>query len=136
MGDGPNHGCKYTGQWRAARREGEGTFTWADGSKYVGTWSSNLKEGHGELTLTSGDTYVGQFKQDKKHGRGRFCWGEGPWKGHEYDGEWNMDRMEGKGQYTTAKNSGTFYISDGNSASPSKGPQSMTPAGSMLPAGA
>ena len=49
---------------------------------------------------------------------------QGPWKGHEYDGEWNMDRMEGKGQYTTAKNSGSFFISDASRAgvSPSKGP--------------
>ena len=23
MGDGPNHGCRYVGQWRAGRREGE-----------------------------------------------------------------------------------------------------------------
>jgi len=42
----------------------------------------------------------------------------------QYDGEWNMDRMEGKGQYTTAKNSGTFFISNGTGSgvSPSKGP--------------
>jgi hypothetical protein len=30
--------------------------------------------------------------------RGKFFWGDGPWKGHEYDGEWNMDRMEGKAE--------------------------------------
>jgi len=47
---------------------------------------------------------------------------QGPWKGHEYDGEWNMDRMEGKGQYTTAKNSGSFYISNASGGTPSKGP--------------
>ena len=87
----------------------------------MGTWSSNLKEGSGVLTLANGDSYEGQFKQDKKHGRGKFCWGDGPWKGHEYDGEWNMDRMEGKGQYTTAKNSATFFISNGAGQSPSKG---------------
>ena len=72
----PNHGCKYVGQWRNGRREGEGTFTWTDGSKYVGMWSSNLKDGPGVLTLANGDTYDGQFKQDKKHGCGKFCWGE------------------------------------------------------------
>ena len=88
----------------------------------MGTGTAPSSLNFGCIGLVNGDTYDGQFKSDKKHERGKFSWGDGPWKGHEYDGEWNMDRMEGKGEYITAKNSGTFFISNGNGSTPSKGP--------------
>lgn len=47
--------------------EGEGCYTWADGSTYEGAWHAGLK-----------------------HGWGKYCWPNGAW----YQGEWRDGFME------------------------------------------
>ena len=45
---------------------GQGTFTWADGSKYVGEFKDGKRNGQGTFTLPNGDKLAGEWKDDKK----------------------------------------------------------------------
>jgi hypothetical protein len=40
----------YEGEWKAGKREGQGTLTWADGSYFVGKWK-NDKRNEGEMRM-------------------------------------------------------------------------------------
>jgi len=44
---------------------GQGTYTWSDGSKYVGEWKDNKKHGQGTYTNPDGIKYVGEFKDGR-----------------------------------------------------------------------
>ncbi|CAE7611247.1 RSPH10B [Symbiodinium natans] len=56
---------RYTGQWVWGRREGTGTFYYANGAYYHGEWKSNVKEGHGRHTFDDGKVYDGKFEVDR-----------------------------------------------------------------------
>ena len=75
----PNSGNKYVGQWKDYKRDGQGTFTWANGDKYVGEFKDGNLHGQGTLNYASGENYVGELKygnlqqqmvhkQTRKHG--------------------------------------------------------------------
>ncbi|CAJ1378162.1 unnamed protein product [Effrenium voratum] len=56
---------RYTGQWVWGRREGIGTFYYANGAYYHGEWKANVKEGHGRHTFDDGKVYQGSFEADR-----------------------------------------------------------------------
>ncbi len=62
--------AQYEGMFKAGKREGFGTMTWADGSVYAGLWK-NDKRIDGEMKMQNGNSYKGQFTNDEIHGYGR-----------------------------------------------------------------
>ena len=51
------NGNKYAGEWKDGERNGQGTFTWADGGEYVGEWKDGKRIGEG--TYTYADNIIG-----------------------------------------------------------------------------
>jgi len=75
---------KYEGEIENGKPNGQGTFTWSDGSKYVGEWKDGKMSGQGTKTWTNGDMYEGEFKDGKRNGQGTYTWSDG----RKYVGEW------------------------------------------------
>ena len=36
------NGDRYTGTWKNGKRDGQGTYCWADGKKYTGYWTNGV----------------------------------------------------------------------------------------------
>jgi hypothetical protein len=51
----------YIGSFINDSREGQGSYTWANGDNYVGNFTSNNMDGEGTYTWASGRTYTGKF---------------------------------------------------------------------------
>ena len=65
-GDTARQRCNlYKGQWLDGKRNGIGTFFYANGSQYHGTWQNNIKQGFGVLTYPDGHVYEGPFENDR-----------------------------------------------------------------------
>ena len=64
-----------------------------DGSKYSGEWQANKRHGEGIYIYATGNKYKGQFKADKRHGLGTFTWTDG----ESYVGYWRYDTPNGQG---------------------------------------
>jgi hypothetical protein len=47
---------------------GQGTYTWSDGSKYVGQWKVGKENGNGTYTGIKGYVWTGEFKDGKPVG--------------------------------------------------------------------
>jgi hypothetical protein len=50
------------------KRDGQGTFTFANGDKYVGEYKDGKRDGQGTSTYANGDTCSGLFENN-------ICWG-------------------------------------------------------------
>tara|TARA_B100000029_G_C16943828_1_gene729858 strand:- start:37 stop:567 length:531 start_codon:yes stop_codon:yes gene_type:complete len=87
---------KYQGQVKDGKPNGQGTFTWSDGSKYVGDWKDGEMNGQGTFTNSWGDKYVGEYKDGKPNGQGTGNW----FSGSVYVGEWKNGRRNGQGTTT------------------------------------
>jgi len=60
----------YTGQWRAGKKHGAGTYCYAgDGTKLVGTWEAG-KMSSGKWVFPNGTFYTGKFRYNKPFGKG------------------------------------------------------------------
>ncbi|KAG2392479.1 hypothetical protein C9374_012731 [Naegleria lovaniensis] len=57
----------YEGTFIEGKREGQGTFHYADGSSYTGEWFNNLKHGEGVFYYLNGSMQKGVWKEDKLH---------------------------------------------------------------------
>jgi len=89
-------GSKYVGQWKDDKRNGQGTNTWPYGQKYVGQWKKGKLNGQGTFTWADGEKYVGQYKDDKRNGKGTHTWPDG----EKYVGQFKDDDSNGQGAYT------------------------------------
>ena len=87
--------------------DGDGTFTYLDGSSYTGAWVSNQPHGSGTWTEHEGKkdaagmwmkTYVGDFVNGQPHGTGTMT----NWDGSTYVGAWENGKGHGAGKYTFA----------------------------------
>jgi|APGre2960657468_1045069.scaffolds.fasta_scaffold600487_1 hypothetical protein len=58
-------GSKYVGEFMNGKKNGQGTFTWADGAKYVGGWMDGKMHGQGTFTKDDGAIVKGLFKNGK-----------------------------------------------------------------------
>jgi len=52
---------RYSGQWNLGKREGVGTFYYANGAYYRGEWKAHTREGHGRHTFEDGRAFEGSF---------------------------------------------------------------------------
>jgi hypothetical protein len=94
----------YEGQYLNGEFNGQGTFSWADGSKYIGGFKNGKEYGQGTFTfLPSGNKYVGEVKDGKLHGQGTFTWAYGS----KYVGEFKDGKKHGQGTWTVED--GTVY---------------------------
>jgi hypothetical protein len=87
---------KYVGEFKGGEKNGQGTYTWADGAQYVGEWKDDLRHGQGTISYANGKKYVGEFKDGKRNGQGTFTI---PNLG-EYIGEYKDDNKHGQGTFT------------------------------------
>lgn len=81
-----NNGESYDGYWIENKKEGKGTFTYANGEKYVGEWKKDLQDGYGIYTWPNGDKYDGGWLNNSKSGKGTFTYKNGD----KFVGEWTM----------------------------------------------
>jgi hypothetical protein len=54
----------------ALQPEGEGRYTWADGSTYEGAWNAGLKHGWGKYRWPNGASYQGEWRDGFMQVRG------------------------------------------------------------------
>ena len=78
------------------RKDGYGTYNFANGAKYVGTWKDDKRDGTGVFNLSHGDTYNGEFKDGMMHGKGKFTSADGD----IFEGTYEFDKICGDGRYT------------------------------------
>mmetsp|Transcript_4542 Transcript_4542/g.11233 ORF Transcript_4542/g.11233 Transcript_4542/m.11233 type:complete len:753 (-) Transcript_4542:26-2284(-) len=102
----------YEGMWKNARREGTGSYHYADGTVYTGDWVEDrptgqavilfstqaryegptiegTPEGEGVLTMPDGSEYQGQFRNGVRHGQGRMQFADGSL----FEGEWENGKF-------------------------------------------
>lgn len=64
------NGDVYVGQWRAGKKHGKGSYTFAkDDTKLVGEWD-NGKIANGRWIFPNGTFYCGSFRYNKPYGKG------------------------------------------------------------------
>ena len=63
---------------------GQGTYTWSDGSTYEGEWNEGKMNGQGKFTWYDSSTYEGEWKDGKRDGTGKRTWADGS----IYEGEY------------------------------------------------
>ncbi len=91
--------AKYVGEFKNGKRNGQGTYTWRDGTwvvgaKYVGEFKNDEANGQGTCTWSDGRKYVGEWKDDERNGQGTQTWPSG----QKYEGEWCDGKYNGKGK--------------------------------------
>jgi len=101
-----NDGGKYVGQWKANKRNGQGTTTWPDGENYAGEYKDDKWNGQGTYTYADGNKYVGGFINGDYNGQGTYTYADGD----KYVGEWKDDKRNGQGTYTYAN--GDKYVGE------------------------
>ena len=77
----------YEGEYRNGVREGNGTFTHADGTVRKGTFVKGQMTGYGIMEAENGDSYEGEFINYRMHGKGKGKWGNGS----TFEGFWVTD---------------------------------------------
>ena len=70
-------GTKYVGEFKDGKWNGQGILTYPDGGKYVGEWKDHEKNGLGVRSYPDGTKYVGEFKDGKQNGQGMFALPDG-----------------------------------------------------------
>lgn len=71
------NGDIYVGQWRAGKKHGSGTYSYAkDGTKLVGQWKDG-KIVQGKWVLPNGTFYCGGFQYNKPFGKGVWVFKDG-----------------------------------------------------------
>nr|BBC28437.1 1-phosphatidylinositol-4-phosphate 5-kinase [Yamagishiella unicocca] len=99
------NGDVCTGTWsQSGMPDGEGKYTWRDGSIYEGSWKEGAKHGVGKYTWPSGATYHGEWRDGSMHGVGTWESADGL---SRYQGGWHLGDKHGLGRQVYA--SGDVY---------------------------
>jgi hypothetical protein len=92
-------GSVYDGEWRAGRRNGQGTYTDAVKQEvYKGKWVGGVRCGRGSCAYAAGHKYEGHWLQGRRHGLGCMRYASGD----VYEGEWQQGHRGGEGVLTQA----------------------------------
>jgi hypothetical protein len=113
------------GQFKDDKKNGEGTYYFADGDKYVGDWVDDRRTGQSVYTWPSGDRYerccstptrhgladrptlsaghsnevealaLGRYKDDRMNGTGTYYYTDG----NKYVGDWVDEKPTGQGVF-------------------------------------
>jgi formylglycine-generating enzyme required for sulfatase activity len=94
-------GSIYVGQWKNDKFNGQGTFSYSDGSVYTGQWENSQRNGQGTFTRLSGSKYLGHWKNDQFDGQGIYIYRDNS----KYIGQWKSNMRNGHGTYTSASGS-------------------------------
>ena len=89
-------GDKYVGEFNENKKNGQGTYIFAQGNKYVGSYKDDEYHGLGTFTYVNGNKYIGEFKEGEMHGQGTFTFANGD----KYVGEYKDSKYNGQGTYT------------------------------------
>jgi len=94
-------GSSYEGDWKddkyyEGEYHGQGTYTYPDGRMYVGEFKDGEKNGQGTYTYPYGNKYVGEYKDGEKNGQGTYSFPDG----EKYEGEFKDDKRNGQGTLT------------------------------------
>ncbi len=113
-------GDKYIGEWQNGKKNGQGTYVWADGTKYIGEWKNDKQSGKGAYTYGktskfSGDEYIGEFENSLPHGQGIYKFSNGD----KYIGEFKNGLQDGKCEYYMAN--GNKFVGEAREGSPHNG---------------
>lgn len=111
---------RYTGDFRENKKQGKGTYIWANGNRYEGDFVDDEPSGRGKFSFSSGDQYEGEYSKGAFNGKGTFVakngdkidgvfrnnLADGPAtyvfiSGDKYEGGMAGGKMSGKGKYTT-----------------------------------
>ena len=98
-------GREYEGQYKKHKRDGQGTYTYANGDQYVGEGKEHKYYGKGTYIYSNGDKYMGEWKKDKYHqpDQSKEREGFGTYiyiNGDRYVGEWKKGKRHWKGTLT------------------------------------
>ena len=100
---------EYGGDFEDDKFNGDGTYTWPDGSVYKGEWKDNQSHGYGVHTQPDGSEYDGEWKDDLPHGTGVGSWANG----ERYDGEFECAQRHGQGTlYLGGENEGDRFVGE------------------------
>ena len=81
-------GQKYIGEFYEGEFHGNGIFRF-EGREYDGQYKKHKREGQGTYTYANGDKYVGEWKEHKYHGKGTYSFADG----RETTGDWKKGIM-------------------------------------------
>jgi hypothetical protein len=98
---------QYSGNWANDKMEGEGIFTYEDGSIYKGNWFNNHRHYNGRMEFNNGDIYIGEWYNDVRSGSGTLLLNNG----NIYEGHWLNNMKEGPGKFFYAS---TNKVYEGN----------------------
>ncbi len=90
----------YTGEWKDDKKNGKGTFKYADGSVYEGEWINDIRSGYGKYTWSNKMVYIGEWKNNKREGKGKLYLQNG----NIISTTWVNDIMEGPAKIESKNN--------------------------------
>ncbi|KAK1402242.1 Phosphatidylinositol 4-phosphate 5-kinase [Heracleum sosnowskyi] len=89
----PN-GDVYLGNLKGMLPDGNGKYTWSDGTVYEGDWDKGKMTGKGKVLWPSGASYEGDFSRGYRHGFGTLISSNGS----VYKGSWKLNIQHGIGE--------------------------------------
>ena len=123
-------GNRFVGELRNGVRQGNGVFTFANGTQCEGMFQNDLLNGRGVCVFPGGNRYEGEFRNSQRHGQGTFTFAAGgrcqgifqndelqgtgvcsyP-SGNRYEGAFQNNKKQGRGTLTLTNGTrceGTF----------------------------
>ena len=104
-------GTQYVGEYRDGVGHGQGTRTYADGSKYVGEYRDGDFNGQGTYIFPDGTKHIGEYRDNNYNGHGTLTYAGGD----KYVGEFRDDKRHGQGTHTFGNGSkwtGDTYVGE------------------------